>query len=926
MKSDPTPIDVLPGGRCRRKGLRHRAAQATGALLLLAGVVAIQASLAWSTPAGASTPSVPTVTSITPGTGPTTGGTWVTIYGAHLTGVRDVEFGRTPATRFTITNSGEITARSPGHAAGTVDVSIVTFTTTTVTATTQFTYVTPRGPSITSITPDTGRTTGLTYVTFSGADLTRVRSVSFGTTVAPAVTPTVSGELRVEIPPHAAGTFPVSIVTFTTRTVTATTEFTFLAPPAPEITGVSPISGPATGGTKVTIYTSNLTDLSTVFFGTTPASTVTLTWDGVITASAPPHTPGTVPIRLSTRVGTAVAPTAFTYLVPSGLSVTWLTPESGPTTGSTEVTIHGPHVTAANAVTFGSTAASIVLAGRTWVTVKTKAHAPGSVPVSVIVSTKTEIATLATAFTFEPLPPTVTKVTASRGPADGGTTVTVTGTNFTTVTAVDFGTAPGTSLTRVGADQLTVVTPVGTPGPVAVSVTAAGGTGSLAAGFTYVGAPTVTRIAPSSGPVAGGTRITVSGTGLTGATAVAIGTVAATTVVAAPTGDSLTAKTPPGTSGAVAEPVSVTTTEGTVKVATGFHYATVPVAPPNVIASPSDGSVNVVWIVPANGGSPITSFTLTVEATGAAGVPHVLKAVKGTAIAPTPGDQDAYVVTGLSDSVSYTFSVGATNVVGTGAITTSNTVLPHTGFWLAASDGGIFAFGNAGYYGSMGGKPLDKPIVGMAATADNLGYWEVASDGGIFAFGDAVFHGSMGGRPLNRPIVGMAATPTGGGYWEVASDGGIFAFGDAVFHGSMGGRLLNRPIVGMAATPTGGGYWEVASDGGIFAFGNAVFHGSMGGKPLNRPIVAISATRDGGGYWEVASDGGIFNFGDATFFGSAGGTLSTSPVIGIATTGDGDGYWIARQDGSFSNYGDGEPFPQITTRLNAPVVAMTPLH
>ena len=88
-------------------------------------------------------------------------------------------------------------------------------------------------------------------------------------------------------------------------------------------------------------------------------------------------------------------------------------------------------------------------------------------------------------------------------------------------------------------------------------------------------------------------------------------------------------------------------------------------------------------------------------------------------------------------------------------------------------------------------------------SAGGNGYWEVASDGGIFSFGDAAFHGSMGGTPLNAPIVGMAATPDGNGYWEVASDGGIFSFGDAAFHGSMGGTPLNAPIVGMAATPDG---------------------------------------------------------------------------------------------------------------------------
>ena len=196
-------------------------------------------------------------------------------------------------------------------------------------------------------------------------------------------------------------------------------------------------------------------------------------------------------------------------------------------------------------------------------------------------------------------------------------------------------------------------------------------------------------------------------------------------------------------------------------------------------------------------------------------------ATYGFGDAPTPG----------SPITSNLPLVGAA-LAGTGS--------PASGYWEVASDGGIFSFGTAAFHGSMGGQPLNEPIVGMAATPDGNGYWEVASDGGIFSFGTAAFHGSMGGQPLNEPIVGMAATPDGNGYWEVASDGGIFSFGTAAFHGSMGGQPLNEPIVGMAATPDGDGYWEVASDGGIFSFGTAAFHGSMGGQPLNAPIVGMA--------------------------------------------------------------------------------------
>ena len=84
------------------------------------------------------------------------------------------------------------------------------------------------------------------------------------------------------------------------------------------------------------------------------------------------------------------------------------------------------------------------------------------------------------------------------------------------------------------------------------------------------------------------------------------------------------------------------------------------------------------------------------------------------------------------------------------------------------------------------------------------GYWEVATDGGVFAFGDAHFYGSMGATPLNAQVVGITPTPDGKGYWEVAADGGVFAFGDAGFYGSVGDQPLNAPVVAMGA-PAGEG-------------------------------------------------------------------------------------------------------------------------
>jgi hypothetical protein len=265
---------------------------------------------------------------------------------------------------------------------------------------------------------------------------------------------------------------------------------------------------------------------------------------------------------------------------------------------------------------------------------------------------------------------------------------------------------------------------------------------------------------------------------------------------------------------------------------------------------------------------------------------------------------------------------------GCSSVPTGNSLAPlpiPQGYWETASDGGIFSFGHAGFYGSTGSMALNRPIVGMASTPDGGGYWLVASDGGIFSFGDAGFHGSAGAMALNRPIVGMASTHDGGGYWLVAADGGIFSFGDAGFHGSAGALALRRPIVGMASTHDGGGYWLVAADGGIFSFGDAGFHGSAGALALRRPIVGMASTPDGGGYWLVAADGGIFSFGDAGFHGSTGSMVLNRPIVGIAPTADGNGYWLAASDGGVFSFGDAQFLGSMGgTALNAPVVGAAP--
>jgi len=213
------------------------------------------------------------------------------------------------------------------------------------------------------------------------------------------------------------------------------------------------------------------------------------------------------------------------------------------------------------------------------------------------------------------------------------------------------------------------------------------------------------------------------------------------------------------------------------------------------------------------------------------------------------------------------------------------------GYWIDASNGGVFTFGDATFQGSAGNLALRKPVVGMASTPDGGGYWLVASDGGVFSFGDARFYGSTGNLVLNKPIVGMVPTADGHGYWLVASDGGIFSFGDTVFYGSLGAAPPASPVVGMAPSAGGDGYWMLEANGTVVAFGGALLAAPpAAGSPLissaGSPLTSIASSADGLGYVVVDRGGQAFSFGDAPYFGDV---ASTEPgysgnVVGIAVS------------------------------------------
>jgi hypothetical protein len=214
----------------------------------------------------------------------------------------------------------------------------------------------------------------------------------------------------------------------------------------------------------------------------------------------------------------------------------------------------------------------------------------------------------------------------------------------------------------------------------------------------------------------------------------------------------------------------------------------------------------------------------------------------------------------------------------------------------------VRAIGGAPDLGPSTGMHLNADLVSIAATPHGRGYWIAAADGGVFAFGDARFAGSIAGRPLAAPIVGIAAAPTGNGYWLVGADGGVFAFGSAGFHGALGnpGAMIS-PIVAIAATPSGKGYWLVGSDGGVFTFGDAAFEGAATSFVHGARVNAIAPTASGYGYYLLGADGGVFAFGDAHFAGSV--INGTRVATAIAVPRNGKGYEIAFSDGTIAGRG-----------------------
>ena len=561
------------------------------------------------------------------------------------------------------------------------------------TVATSFNCADPTGPGIATCSDSNGSTTspGALVTSATGTfSYTVVATSTDGQSGSATITYTVAGS------PTATITSPSSGRTYAVNQTVATS-FNCADPTGPGIATCSDSNGSTTSpGALVTSATGTFsyTVVATSTDGQSGSATITYTVAGSPTATI------TSPSSGRTYAVNQTVATSFNCADPTGPGIATCSDSNGSTTSP------GALVTSATG-TFSYTVVATSTDGQS-----------GSATITYTVAGS----------------PTATITSPSSGRTYAVNQTVATSFNCADPTGPGIATCSDSNGSTTSPGAL-VTSATGTFSYTVVATSTDGQSGSATITYTVAGRPTVTGVSPISGPSSGDTNATIVGTNFTGATEVDFGSTAAITfrVVNAQT---VTATSPANTAGPV--DVTVTTSDGTsaTNPADDFTYVTV---------SP----------ITLTQGSP-TSATV---ADGAGYSGQGLTVTNGTGIV-------SYIESQSAQSANVV-------VTASGAISAAASLAPGI---YAVSGTDSDTMGDTGTWGLALTIALPLPAVTQIS-----GYWLVASDGGIFSYGDAAFFGSTGAMTLNKPIVGMAATPDGKGYWLVASDGGIFSYGDAAF-------------------------------------------------------------------------------------------------------------------------------------------------
>ena len=555
----------------------------------------------------------PTVTKVEPAEGPAAGGTAVVIKGTGFTEHSTVKIG-SAATEVEYESATELKAKTAATAAGKDEV-VVTTGEISSTGGPEFTY--NAAPKVTSVSPAEGSTAGGTAVVLKGTDFVTGAKVTLAGEEATSVVVVSATEITAKTPKNAAGKDEVVVVD-ADGTSTGGPGFTYITPAT--VTAISPKEGTTAGGTSVKITGTGFLKGAKVKIGKEAASVVVVSGTE-ITAKTAAESAGEPEVEV-TEGGVAQSATVkYTFAVPA--TVTKVEPAEGSTAGGTSVKITGTGFVSGAAVKIGGVAATEVKEeSATELKAKTGAHAAGKTEVVV---TQGEVSSVVDgSFTYI-TPPTVTSISPKEGTTAGGTTVKIKGTGFLKGAKVTIG-KEATSVTVVSETEITAKTAAETAGEAEVEVSESGVAQSATTKYKFAAPPTVTKVEPAEGPAAGGTVVTIKGSGFTEHSTVKIGSAA--TEVEYESATELKAKTAATAAGK--DEVVVTTGEIS---STGGPEFTYNAAPKVTSVSPAEGSTAGGTAVVLKGTDFVTGAKVTLAGEEATSV-VVVSATEITAKTP----------------------------------------------------------------------------------------------------------------------------------------------------------------------------------------------------------------------------------------------------------------------------------------------------
>ncbi|MCI0342714.1 MAG: IPT/TIG domain-containing protein [Planctomycetales bacterium] len=646
------------------------------------------------------------ITGLAPVSGPTTGGTLVTITGTSFAAGATVTFAGSLATTVTVVSGGTITCFTPAGAAGPATVVVTNPGPASATAVNAFTYLSgpPPAPTITGLNPTFGPVAGGTLVTMTGTGFQTGATVTVGGSAATSVTVLTAGTITFVTPAGASGPASVTVTNPGPSSATATNAYTYVsgAAPAPTISSISPASGPTAGGTTITItgtgFQRNGASQATVTIAGSAATSVqvlTATTIVCVTPAGPAGAQNVVVTNPDAQSATAAG--GFTYIGPSP-TVTSLNPTSGTVLGGTTVTITGTNFASGATVLFGSNLATVSTVTATQIVVISPAGSAIGPTTVTVTNPGGGSGSLTNGYNYLGSPPTITGINPATGASTGGTTVTITGTNFYPGATVTFGSVVATP-SSITSTQIVVTTPSVSPalGPTNVTVTNTDGQSvTSAGGFNFLGpAPGFTSVTPTTGPNTGGTTVTISGTNFFAGATVTIGGAAATV-------STISSTQIVATTGSVAPSVGpsnvvVTNVDGQSATGTGVFTYTGP-SPTVTSVSPNVGPTFGGQTVTVTGTNFVSGATVTFGGNLATSV-TVVNSTTITCVTPAGTGSVNVVVTNADGNFGTGIGAYSYTTVGVGSVSPSGgppaggTFVTITGWGFAA--GATVTFGGS---------------------------------------------------------------------------------------------------------------------------------------------------------------------------------------------------------------------------------------